>query len=93
MKDNKRAEKRRESRKHKRKLKELYWTQRGGVYLVKPGNSHKTVKAPFFRKGYFSKCLKPNKKLANRLVRRYKEGISNGNGYKKLYDIENEVYW
>lgn len=94
-----RAAKRRRDRKYKRKLKRLYSfrTITPAIWYVDADYPYKTVNKPYFVKSY--KSLGRNKgrystykKVSNRKVRHYKGDLSNGNAYKKLFDLWWQIY-
>lgn len=94
-----RAAKRRRDRKYKRKLKRLYsfGTITPAIWYVDADYPYKTVNKPYFVKSY--KSLGRNKgryytykKVSNRKARCYKGDLSNGNAYKKLFDLWWQIY-
>lgn len=94
-----RAAKRRRDRKYKRKLKRLYsfGTITPAIWYVDADYPYKTVNKPYFVKSY--KSLGRNKgryytykKVSNRKARYYKGDLSNGNAYKKLFDLWWQIY-
>ena len=94
-----RAAKRRRGRKYKRKLKRLYsfGTITPAIWYVDADYPYKTVNKPYFVKSY--KSLGRNKgryytykKVSNRKTRYYKDDLSNGNAYKKLFDLWWQIY-
>ena len=91
-----RAAKRKQDKKHKRKLKKLYKMDRcirTGVYLVDEQYPYKTVHKPYYAKTYKSGCLHVCKKVLNRKVRHFNGELpTKGNSYKKLATSFYQLY-
>lgn len=67
------------------------------IWYVDADYPYKTVNKPYFVKSY--KSLGRNKgrystykKVSNRKVRHHKGDLSNGNAYKKLFDLWWQIY-
>ena len=83
--------KRERYKKHQNKLKRLAKNCHNVVDVKNKryirGYGYKPIDNPYYERIYYGKRSKKYyKKLSNKLVRRYKDGISNGNNYRKIFD-------
>lgn len=101
MRDKSRRSKRKRDRKYKHKLKKLHSIgsfMTGAMYVDGDSRRGRTAHKPFYMKCYKSgnhpktSRLKSCKKMSNKKVRHYNGEISNGCGYKKLYDLWWQMY-